>query len=185
LVGEVVDVSPHPNISDKSSDLEKGGTRSLEPATPACRGIGSESAGERIRVISMSNILRAVLFINKGFLKLAVIKPIPPPEQLPPSRTWPISYCSEDQLPNGSYILHAEATFQVKQQLGEDWTKYVIPYTVHGSWKAKKHQGLIFPVIIIPLTVLANPNKPIPSRQEIEELYQKLLPLIQAQEVFS
>jgi hypothetical protein len=129
--------------------------------------------------------LKAVLFINKGFLKLAVIKPIPPPEQLPPSKTWPISYCVEDQPPEGSYILMAEATAQVKyqlQQLGEDWTKYVIPYTVHGSWKAKKHQGLIFPVLIIPLTALANPDKPIPSRQEIDELYEKLLPLVQAQE---
>jgi hypothetical protein len=132
-------------------------------------------------------VVRAVLFINKGFLELAIIKPIPPPEQLPPSRTWPISYCSEDQLPNGSYILMAEATAQVKyqlQQLGEDWTRYVIPYTVHGSWKAKKHQGLIFPVIIIPLTALANPSKPIPSRAEIDDLYKKLLPLVMAQEVW-
>jgi hypothetical protein len=132
-------------------------------------------------------VVRAVLFINKGFLELAIIKPIPPPEQLPPSRTWPISYCTEDQLPNGSYILMAEATAQVKYQLqqqGEDWTRYVIPYTVHGSWKAKKHQGLIFPVIIIPLTALANPSKPIPSRAEIDQLYEKLLPLVKAQEVW-
>jgi hypothetical protein len=129
------------------------------------------------------NQVRAVLFINKGLLQLAVIKPAPPPEQLPPSRTWPISYCSEDQLPEGSYILYAKATGQVKSQLGEDWTKYVIPYTIHGSWKSKKHQGLIFPVIIIPLTALANPYKPIPSRREIYKLYEKLLPLVQAQEV--
>jgi hypothetical protein len=178
MVGKVVNMSSHPNISDKSSDLEKGGTRSLEPATPACRGTGSESAGEKIR---------AVLFIDKGLLELAVIKPVPPPEQLPPSRTWPISYCSEDELPKGSHILYAEAAQQVKEQLerlGEDWTKYIIPYTVHGSWKAKKHQGLIFPLIIIPLTALANPDKPIPSREEIDQLYQKLLPLVQAQEVF-
>jgi hypothetical protein len=131
----------------------------------------------------MDNIdLKAVLFINKGCLELAVIKPVPPPEQLPPSRTWPISYSSEDQLPEGSYILMGEAAAQVKEQLRQDWPKYLIPYTIHGSWKSKRHQALIFPIIRIDLTRLANPAKPFPSRKEVDQLYSQLLPLIQAQE---
>ena len=38
--------SPHPNPDKINPNLEEGGARSLEPATPACRGTGSESAGE-------------------------------------------------------------------------------------------------------------------------------------------
>jgi len=63
---------------------------------------------------------------------------------------------------------------------GLDPDEYITPATVHGRWKCKKHQGVIYQINSkeLDLTFVANPSKPIPSREEIDKLYSSLLNLL-------
>jgi len=56
--------------------------------------------------------------------------------------------------------------------------EYITPATVHGRWKCKMHQGIVYQIAELDLTFVANPSKPIPSREEIDKLYSSLLNLL-------
>ena len=52
---------------------------------------------------------------------------------------------------------------------------YITEATVHGEWKVRKHQGIIYALKTTNLLRYANPNKPIPSGAERDALFEYLI----------
>lgn len=119
-----------------------------------------------------------VFFRNHGCLFQAVIAPL---DQLPfvPSPAY------EGKVPDGTIeaagltpiFLCTKAKGDVReclQRQGVNFDAYVTPATVHGTWKLRKHQGVIY-AVEKDLTHQVNPHKPFPSRAEIADLFMRLL----------
>lgn len=61
---------------------------------------------------------------------------------------------------------------------GLDPADYITPSTVHGMWKVKKHQGIVYSVNQQDITHLANPEKPIPSSIERQQLINRIIDIL-------
>jgi len=119
-----------------------------------------------------------VAFRNYGSLYLAEIVP---KSELP--------YVPKPQyrgnVPDGEIRKVAEPIFLCHQACNDVWKSlnvrnldydaYVTPATVHGEWKARKRQGVIYAKRVKNITYYANPYKPIPSSAEIEALFMSIL----------
>jgi len=119
-----------------------------------------------------------VAFRNYGSLYLAEIVPISELPYVPPSQY-------RGNVPDGGIRKVAEPIFLCNQACNDVWKclnslhldydSYVTHATVHGEWKARKRQGVIYAKHVENITHYANPNKPIPSSAEIEALFMSIL----------
>lgn len=130
---------------------------------------------------------KVVLERSYGSVRLHLVVPLSELPFIPPPQ-W------NRNIPNGEIKRYGvepvwltargriDAELCLRLQGVDDTYDYITSATVHGRWKKRLHQGIIYAVRgkSISLASYANPRKPIPSRAERDALFEHLLEILES-----